>query len=179
MKRLPLLVWPAVFFVLGAVVALAAIRVVEFAWPEPKTLLEAVEQQWTGTTYRMIAHGEDPGISVKAKRQILQYWGPGQTTSPLLVGIARGDADLVAYMVENTRLLETAPNDQALCVAGRFGHSNVAKVLFRAGVVASPLDRCDGQGARPEDIAERFGHGSMAKALRHYRLEIAESSPAG
>jgi ankyrin repeat protein len=177
MNMLYIVALPSLSFLFGAVVAWTATFFAVWHSPEPKTLLEAAAENRTGTLYYMITHGADPGAAVKTKTPILQ-WYPPQVTSPLLVAIAKGDASVVAIMLENTQLLRESPNTQALCVVARYGHSNVAELLIENGANVSPPEGCDAERRHPEDVADASGHGNVAKMLRQYRLKSAKSSPA-
>ena len=96
-------------------------------------------------------------------------WRRGEITSPLLIAIAQGDFDNVTYMLKNTRHLMDAPNDQALCVAARFGWRDIARFLMLRGTPALPQNGCI--GGKPEDLAAEHGFKILANELRQYRLE--------
>ena len=120
----------------------------------------------------MVQAGADPGRPVVLKHPMLG-WRKGDVVSPLLVGIAEGNSVHVAFLFKNTKRKDHAPNDQALCVAARFGHGSVASMLFGMGVPAAPQRGCDGRDKMPEEVAARFGNGSLAKALKTYRQSRA------
>ena len=67
-------------------------------------------------------------------------------------------------------VMAQSPNDLALCVAARYGHSNIARFLMKRGVPAVPKNGC-GELRRPEDIAQKQGSGGLARELRQYRIE--------
>jgi ankyrin repeat protein len=159
---------PLLFFGAGALTAVVATETVKRVAVEPTTLLDAAARGDDDAIFRIVAAGEDPGVQVTLQRQVFQ-WQSGDTTSPLLVAIAEGDFDNVTYMVKHTGHLADPPNDQALCVAARFGQSEIARFLIQRGVPAVPKDDCAGK--RPEDLAAERGSASLADALRRYRME--------
>lgn len=179
MQRLVVPLLPGLAFALGGLLGWSGTFAVRSMAPEPQTLLQAVEAGRAHSIYRMISSGQDPGQAVVLDHPIL-YWTPGQTISPLLVEIARGNFNLVTYMVHATRDLQASPNDQALCVAARFGHRNLAELLFQANIPPAPQEGCDQAAAMPEEIASDFGNASLAKALKSYRVGAASSrTPIG
>ena len=98
------------------------------------------------------------------------HWQRGQETTPLLVAVGRGDINIVAYLALNTKKIGIPPNDQALCVAARYGHTNVANYLIERNVSAVPRGGC-GSEALPEDVAKKYQSFSLADVLQRYRLE--------
>jgi ankyrin repeat protein len=166
-----LLLAPLLFFGAGALTAVVATETVKRVAVEPTTLLDAAARGDDDAIFRILSAGEDPGAQVVLQRQVFQ-WQPGDTASPLLVAIAEGDFDNVTYMVKHTGHLADPPNDQALCVAARFGQSEIAKFLMQRRVSAVPKDGCAGK--RPEDLAAEQGSASLADALRRYRLETQQ-----
>jgi hypothetical protein len=160
---------PVLFFGAGMLTAEMAPRAAELAAPEPVALIDAVAARHEEAIVRMILAGEDPGLSVVLKRPVF-HWRRGETTSPLLVAIAGGDLNRVAYLARRTQRITDPPNDQALCVAARYGHSNIARFLMEMEVPALPKSGC-GTLRRPEDVAEKYGARRLAKELWQYRLE--------
>ena len=170
MKRLAvLLLLPLLSFCAGTISARVATTAVKLAAPEPLTLLDAVASGQDEAMLRMISKGADPGLPGSLKRPVL-HWRRGDTTSPLLIAIGGGDLNKVAYMMKYTRRIADPPNDQGLCVAARYGHTNLAQLLMKMKVPAVPKFGC-GKLKRPEDVAEKFGSRGLAKALRSYRLK--------
>jgi hypothetical protein len=160
---------PVLLFGGGALIGDVATRVAKLVAPEPLTLLQAVATGDDDAIFRMVVAGEDPGLPTVLERRLI-YWRPGDTTSPLLVAIADGDLNRVAYLARNTEHLAEPPNDLALCVAARLGHANLARFLMKIGAPAVPKIGC-GELSRPEDFARKYRSGSLARELRQYRLE--------
>ncbi len=125
---------------------------------------------------RMIEVGADPGLPTVSEQPIFA-WARGDVMSPLLVGIAQGDKEQVAVLLNSSKYKADAPNDQALCVVAQFGHSNVARVFFRMGVPRVPRHGCYGEEEMTEEVAARFGNTTLAQALRDYRNR-GETVPA-
>jgi hypothetical protein len=164
---LPLL--PLFFFGAGLLTAEVATRAARFVAPKPTGLFDAVKLEQNDAIFSMISAGADPGVAV-VLTEPLYYWGPGAKTSPLLVAIAHGDRTRAAFLLQHTRRLSEPPNDQALCIAARFGHSSLAEFLISKGARAVPKGGC-GEIQYPEDIAARYGSGRLSGKLRRYRLE--------
>ena len=76
----------------------------------------------------------------------------------------------ITYLVRETRHLSDPPNDQVLCLAARYGHTNVAELFIKMVVPAVPKDGCD-EKMLPEEIAKRNGSDGLSKILRQYRLD--------
>jgi ankyrin repeat protein len=163
-----LLVLSMLFFGAGIATADVAKWAVTLIAPEPVTLLDALAEGNDEAMFRMTSEGSDPGLPDILKFSVL-HWDRGEKTSPLLVAIGGGDMNIVAYLTKHTTRLREFPNDQALCVAARYGHTNIARYLMARGVPAVPKSGC-GTLNRPEDVAKKFGNHSLAKALRSYRL---------
>jgi hypothetical protein len=159
---------PVLFFGLGFLAAEVATRTAMLIAPEPKTLLDAVTGGNDEAMFRMMSEGDDPGLPDVLKRSVL-YWERGETVSPLLIAIGEGDLNKVAYMAKHTQRIADPPNDQGLCAAARYGHSNIVRFLMNLGVPAVPKNGC-GELKRPEDIAAKYGSASLARELRQYRL---------
>ena len=168
-----LLLLPIVAFAAGASTGSLANRAVRIIAPEPHTLLDAATLGQEDAIFRMISAGEDPGRPVLLERPLLS-WRRGDTTTPLLVAIANGELNQVAFMVRHTQRLTDSPNDSALCIAARFGHANIARFLMKIGVPAVPKNGC-GELMRPEDVAARYGSGRLSKELEAYRLRVAKT----
>jgi hypothetical protein len=164
-----LLLLPFLFFGAGALMAGIATETAKLAAPKPVTLLDAAAVMQDEAILRMVSAGEDPGLPVVLKHPAL-VWEIGDTTSPLLVAIVGGEVNRVAYMAKHTQRLAEPPNDLALCLAARFGHSNIARFLMKIGATAVPKNGC-GDIRRPEDIAKKHGFGGLARELRQYRIE--------
>jgi Ankyrin repeat len=162
-----LLFLPMLFFGLGSLTAGVATSTATFIAPEPATLLDAVAGGNDEAMVRMISEGEDPGLPAVLKRPVL-YWARGETVSPLLLAIGGGDINKVAYMAKHTQQIAAPPNDQGLCAAARYGHTNVVRFLIKMGVPAVPREGC-GMLKRPEDIAAKYGSSGLAKELQQYR----------
>jgi hypothetical protein len=168
-NRVPILLFlPLLFFGAGILSAGVATTAAKLIAPEPVTLLDAVVIGHDEAVFRMISVGDDPGLPGVLRSPVL-HWRRGDTTSPLLVAIGRGDLNKVTYMERHTQRIADSPNDQALCVAARYGHSNVARFLMKMGVPAVPKNGC-GKLRRPEDVAAKHGSGQLAKELRQYRM---------
>jgi hypothetical protein len=168
-SRTPLLLLlPFAFLAAGALTAGLATQGVKLLAVEPVTLLDAAALGDDDAIFSLIAAGQDPGAPVVLQRHVFD-WGPGDTTSPLLVAIAEGDFDNVTYMMKHTQDWPDPPNDQALCVVARFGRLEVAKFLMKRGAPAVPQTGC--LGHMPEDLATKQGFGSLARALHKYRVE--------
>ena len=174
-RALPLLVLPTFFFGAGMLTAVVATGVARLIAPEPVTLLDAVAEGNYEAMFRMTSAGYDPGLPDVLKFSVL-HWDRGEKTSPLLVAIGGGDINIIAYLTKHTTRLAEFPNDQALCIAARYGHSNVARHMMARGVPAVPRSGCDGTLNRPEDVAEKFDSQGLAKALRAYRLKRQASA---
>ena len=159
---------PLLLFCAGAGVAAVGIEAVQSIAPEPANLLEAVAQGHNDEIFNRVSAGEDPGRSAVVAHAMF-HWRPRDTTSPLLVAIAGGDINKVAYMVNHTALMASPPNDLALCVVARYGHSNIAQLLMKRGALPVPKDRC-GEEATPEDVARRYENFGLGETLRDYRL---------
>lgn len=168
-RSTPLLALPLLFFCMGALIAIIATWLASLAAPEPVTLLDAAEAQDEDAIFRLISTGKDPGRSVVLERP-LGPWKRGDTTSPLLVAVAGGEVNQVAYMMRHTRFLSDPPNDQALCIAARLDHANLTRFLMKMGVPAVPKNGC-AEAKKPEDVAEKFGSVGLSKELRQYRLD--------
>jgi hypothetical protein len=168
-NRVPFLLFlPLLFFGAGMLSAGVATRAAKLIAPEPVTLLDAIVIGNDEAIFRMISEGDDPGLPGVLGSPVL-HWRRGDTTSPLLVAIGGGDINKVAYMAKHTQRIAESPNDHALCVAARYGHSNVARYLMKMGAPAVPKNGC-GKLRRPEDVAAKYGSGSLAKELRQYRM---------
>jgi hypothetical protein len=163
-----LLFLPLLFFGAGMLTAGVATTAAKLIAPEPVTLLDAVAMGHDEATFRMISEGDDPGLPGVLKRPVF-HWRRGDTVSPLLIAIGGGDINYVAYMARHTQRIADSPNDQALCVAARYGHSNVARFLMKMGAAAVPKSGC-GKLRRPEDVAAKYGSGGLAEELRRYRM---------
>lgn len=144
-SRTPLLLLlPFFFFGVGALTAGVATEEVKRVAVEPSTLLDAAAKGDDDAIFRIVSAGQDPGDPVVLQRQVFQ-WRRGDTTSPLLVAIAEGDFDNITYMLKHTRRLAEPPNDQALCVAARFGQSDIAQFLLQRGAPVVPPEGCVSQ----------------------------------
>jgi hypothetical protein len=163
-----LLFLPVLFFGFGILSAGLATRTAILIAPEPKTLLDAVAGGNDEAMFRMMSEGDDPGRPDVLKRSVL-YWEHGDTVSPLLVAIGQGDINKVAYMAKHTQRIAEPPNDQGLCAAARYGHSNIVRFLMKMRAPAVPKDGCR-ELKRPEDIAAKYGSASLGRELRQYRL---------
>jgi Ankyrin repeats (3 copies) len=138
---------PILFFGAGALTAGVATKVVKSVAVEPSTLLEAASRGDDDAIFRFVSAGQDPGLPAVLQRNVFQ-WQRGETTSPLLVAIAEGDFDNVTYMVKHIQHLAEPPNDQALCVAARWGHSDIAKFLMQRMPSAVRRNGCVGANVR-------------------------------
>jgi hypothetical protein len=170
--RIAIMSLPMLFFGLGVLAAGVATRTAIFIAPEPKTLLDAVAGGNDEAMFRMMSVGDDPGLPAVLKRSVL-HWVRGDTVSPILIEIGRGDINKVTYMAKNTRRLGEPPNDEALCVAARYGHSNIVRLLMKIGVPPVPKNGC-GELGTPEDVATKYGSINLARELRQYRLDAAD-----
>lgn len=160
---------PLLFFGTGALIAGLSIRTAKLMAPEPVTLVDAAAVGQDDAIFRMVLAGEDPGLPVVLEHPLI-HWKKGEVTSPLLVAIAVGDLGKSAYMARHTRRLADPPNHLALCVAARYGHTNVARFLMKMGVPPVPKDGC-GELERPEDVAAKYREGGLSRELRRYRIE--------
>jgi hypothetical protein len=163
---------PLLFFGLGILAAGVATRTAILIAPEPETLLDAVAWGNDEVMFRMMSEGDDPGLPDILKRSVL-HWRRGDSVTPILVEIGNGDINKVAYMAKNTRRLWEPPNDEALCVAARYGHSSIVRLLMKMGVPPVPRNGC-GELGRPEDVAAKYGSINLSSELRQYRLEGAK-----
>ena len=168
-RALLLLALPVLLFGAGMLTAGVVSRAVSLIAPEPVTLLDAVADKNDEAMLRMVSAGDDPGLP-DVLRLSMFHWHRGETTSPLLVAIGGGDINIVSYLTKHTARIADAPNDQALCIAARYGHSSVARYMMAKGVPAVPKAGC-GTQRRPEDVAKEFGSHGLADVLRAYRLE--------
>lgn len=167
--RITLLCVPAVCFVVGFVTARTVTHLAEHMTVEPVTLLDAAARGDNDAIDRMVSAGEDPGMPVVLQQHLFD-WPAGEVTSPYLVAIARGKLTDVAYMAKHTQRLIELPNDQALCIAARFGTTKMVRFLMTLGVPAAPKDGCD-EGGWPEDIAAKYGFGRLSKELHEFRTQ--------
>jgi hypothetical protein len=168
-NRVPiLLLLPLLVFGAGILSAGVATTAAKLIAPEPVTLLDAVATGHDEAIFRMISEGDDPGLPDVLGSPVL-HWRRGDSTSPLVVAIGGGDINMVAYLARRTKRIADSPNDQALCVVARYGHSNVARFLMKMGASAVPKSGC-GKLRRPEDVATKYGSGSLAKELQRYRM---------
>ena len=163
-----LLLLPFLFFGGGALTAGVATEAAKRVAVEPTSLLEAAAKGDDDAIFRIVSAGQDPGSLAVLQRRVFQ-WQRGDATSPLLVAIAKGDFDNVTFMLKHTQHLADPPNDQALCVAARFGRFDIARFLMQKGVPAVPWNGC--VGGRPEDLAAERGFGSLADELHQYRMK--------
>jgi hypothetical protein len=163
-----LLFLPVLFFGLGILTAGVATRTAKLIAPEPATLLDAVAGGNDEAMFRMMSAGDDPGLPAVLERPVL-HWERGVVVSPLLIAIGGGDINKVAYMAKHTQRIADPPNDQGLCAAACYGHSDIVRFLMKMGVPAVPKNGC-GVMRRPEDVAAKYGSGSLAKELRRYRV---------
>ncbi len=169
MRRAPvLLILPFLFFGAGALTAAVATLATTLIAPKLDTLVEAAMLGQEDAIFRLVSAGDDPGLPTVLQRPMFR-WRAGDTTTPLLVAVAFGDLRLVGYMLKNTKRMADPPNDQALCVAARFGHSDVTRLLMEVGAPAVPINGC-GEQRWPEDIAYHRRAKSMGDLLRDYRL---------
>ena len=159
---------PFFFFGVGALTAGVATEAVKRFAVEPITLLDAAARGDDDAIFHIVSAGHDPRDPVVLQQQVFQ-WRPGDSTSPLLVAIAEGDFDNVTYMMKHTRHLADPPNDQALCVAARFGRRDIARFLMLRTTPALPQNGCI--GSKPEDLAAEHGFKILANELRQYRLQ--------
>jgi hypothetical protein len=168
-NRVPILLFlPLLFFGVGMLTARLATTAAKLIAPEPSTLLDAVAGGNDEAMFRMISAGDDPGLPVVLERPVLN-WERGDTVSPLLVAIAGGDINKIAYMAKHTQRIADPPNDQGLCAAARYRHSNIARFLMNMRVPPVPKNGC-GKLRRPEDVAAKYRSGSLAEELRRYRI---------
>jgi hypothetical protein len=167
-----LLILPVLFFGLGTMSAGMATKLVTLVAPDPETLLDAVAGGNDEAMFRMMSEGQDPGLPGALKHSVL-YWMRGDIVSPLLVVIGEGDINKLAYMAKHTHRIAEPPNDQGLCAAARYGHSNVVRFLIKLGVRAVPENGC-GEMKTPEEIAAKYGSASLARELREYRLRASD-----
>ena len=164
-----LLALPLLFCSAGALSAVWATKAVKLIAPEPVTLIDAVAAGDEEATYRMVSAGKDPGLPVALERSVF-HWRKGDVVSPLLVAVVESDPNQIAYLAQQTRRLSEPPNDEALCVAARYGNSNVARLLMKLRVPVVPENGC-GEIRMPEDVAAKYGSGGLSKELRQYRTE--------
>jgi hypothetical protein len=137
-SRIPLLlVVPFLSFGAGALTAGLATETVKQVAVEPTTLVDAAARGDDDAIFDIVSAGQDPGAPVVLQRRVFQ-WQRGDTTSPLLVAIAEGDFDNVTYMLKHTQRLAEPPNDEALCVAARFGQRDIAQFLMQRGAAVPP-----------------------------------------
>ena len=164
-----LLMLPLVFAGAGMLAALMATKAATLITPEPVTLLDAAATGNDEAIFRMVSAGQDPGSPVILERTVF-HWRQGDVASPLLAAIA-ADSTLseITYLVSQTRRLTESPNDQALCVAARYGRSGVAEFLMETGAPAVPKGGC-GEAKWPEEIAKKYGSSGLARQLRQYRI---------
>ena len=123
-----LLLIPLMLYAAGALTGRLAAKVVKKADAAPATLIDAVLSGQDDVVMQHILKGEDPGQAVILRRKVL-HWREGDIVTPVLVAIAKGRPRTVEVMLRNTDRLHEAPNDRALCVAARYRHSNVARLL--------------------------------------------------
>ena len=79
--------------------------------------------------FRMMSRGRRSGLPGVLKRPVL-HWKREATVSPILVVIGEGDINKVAYMAKQTQRIAAPPNDQGLCAAASYGHSNIVRFLM-------------------------------------------------
>ncbi len=194
-NRVPFLLFlPVLFFGAGMLSAGLATRAAKLIAPEPVTLLDAIVIRNDEAIFRMISEGDDPGLPGVLGSPVL-HWRRGDTTSPLLVAIGGGDINKVAYMAKRTQRIADPPNDQALCVAARYGHSRRCPIPDEDGSAGGPekrlrqtseaRGRCGkiriwqlGQGVAPVSDGGQLASPAKAIAVAFRRL-MAEAAAMG
>lgn len=171
-SRRPILLVLAPLAALGAGIAIAAvlIAVAMVQTPEPKTLIHAVAKDRVETAVRLILRGQKSDQPIMMDRDLL-HWRKGDTTTPFLVAVALGRDNFMRFMLLNGVRFDVEPNDQALCVAARYGHAAAARVLIAGGAPYASCEAPNGNGKHPGQVASRFGYKSLAKLLRSYGLQ--------
>jgi ankyrin repeat protein len=165
-----LLFAPLAALVAGVAIGAVLIALAMVQTPEPKTLIQAVAEDRVEMAVRLILRGQRPDESIVLDRDLLR-WRKGDTTTPFLVGVALGRDNFVRFMLLNGVRLGVEPNDQALCVAARYGHAAAARVLIAGGAPYASCEAPNGNGKQPGQVASRFGYKSLAKLLRSYGLQ--------
>jgi hypothetical protein len=168
-SRRPILLLLAPLAALGAGVAIAAssISLAMVQTPEPKTLIHAVADDRIETAVRLIMQGQKADRPIVLTRDLL-HWRKGDTTTPFLVAVAMGRDNLMHFMMNNGVRFDVEPNDQALCVAARYGHGSSVRLLMASSAPYAPCEGSNGGGRHPGDVASRQGYKSLAKLLRTY-----------
>jgi hypothetical protein len=171
-SRRPILLLLAPLAALGAGVAIAAalISLAMVQTPEPKTLIHAVAEDRIETALRLILRGQKSDQPIVLDRDVL-HWRKGDTTTPFLVAVAMGRDNFMHFMMNNGVRFDVEPNDQALCVAARYGHASTARALIAGGAPYASCEAPNGAGKHPGQVASRFGYKSLAKLLRNYGLQ--------
>ena len=134
---------PALFLGVGAFAASMATTGAKKAAPVATTLLEAVLFEQDDLIIEHVLDGDDPGQAITLRRAVF-HWNIGDNVSPLLIAVAQGRPRRVAFLLRYTDKLEEVPNDQSLCVAARYRHSNVTRLLTQAMKDWSATPQCNG-----------------------------------
>ena len=155
-SRRPILLLLAPIAALGAGVAIAAVLIslAMVQTPEPKTLIHAVAEDRVETAVRLILRGQKADQPIVMDRDLL-HWRKGDTTTPFLVAVALGRDNFVRFMLLNGVRLDMEPNDQALCVAARYGHAAAARVLIAGGAPYASCEAPNGNGKHPGQVSPR------------------------
>lgn len=163
----------------AGVVSAGMLVVLATMWrPEPKTLVEAAAKKQPDTAVRLILQGARPEKPVILQDDLL-HWQKGDSTTPFLAAVAVGHINFLRFMLQHGVRLDEAPNDQALCVAARYGHGGAARTLMESGAPYQTCEGANGNGGFPNEVAARMGYPSLAQRLRDYaRGKQAESARA-
>ena len=169
---------PLATFALGIASAAILTAVAALQRPEPTTLVQAATEKRADMAVRLILRGERAGEPVVLQQDLL-HWRKGDKTSPFLAAVAVGHENFLRFMLQRGVRLDEAPNDQALCVAARYGHGGAARIIMGSGAPYSTCEGANGRGGFPDEVAASMGYPSLARRLRDYRrAKQAESARA-
>jgi ankyrin repeat protein len=166
-RTLVFLILPIVALLAGVGSAGALISLALANNPDPKSLLQAVEEDQVELAVRLILHGGQADASAALKRDLL-HWRKGDKTTPFLIAVARGRDNFLRFMLLNGVRLDAESNDQALCVAARYGHASSVRLLMASDAPYVPCVGSNGKGRHPGDVASKQGYKPLAKLLRTY-----------
>ncbi len=177
-QTLLFLIAPVVALLAGIGSATAVTALAMMQNPEPKTLAQAVENGQIDMAVRLILRGAHADAPTVLKGDLL-HWRKGDVITPFLIAVARGRDDFVQFMLLRGVRLDVDPNDQALCVAARYGHGSSVRLLMASGAPYARCEGANGQGRQPGEIASKQGYRSLARLLQSYGLQReAETSSA-
>jgi hypothetical protein len=175
---MPLLLAPLAASLIGIGCAAVLIALALTRHPDSKDLLQAAEEDQVDLAVRFILRGERADAPATLESDLL-HWRKGDVTTPFLIAVARGHDNLVRVMLRNGVRLDVVPNDQALCVAARYGHSSEVRLLMANRAPYSRCEQANGKGRVPGEVASKRGYRSIAKMLQSYGMQReAESSSA-